>query len=194
MLEILSVCVYCGASNDVDNVYKKAAESLGQLLAEHGKCLVYGGGHVGLMGIIADAALEAGGDVVGIIPEHIQDQEEKHSRLTELHVVKTMHERKQMMAEKSDAFVILPGGLGTLDETFEILTWKYLGLHSKPIVLLNIDDYWTPLVDMVNHMVKSGFSKKHHRDLFQVIEHVDDLFPTLARIEDVSVPNHFEKA
>jgi uncharacterized protein (TIGR00730 family) len=105
-----------------------------------------------------------------------------------------MHERKKMMAEKSDAFVVLPGGLGTLDETFEMLTWKYLNLHNKPIIILNIDNYWTPLVDMVDHMIRAGFSKEHHRDMFQIINQVDDLFPILAKSDDKGSQEYLEKA
>ena len=129
----------------VSDTYKDAAHQLGTLLGQNGHQLVYGGGRVGLMGIVADATLAAGGPVVGIIPEHIQVLEVEHTGLTELLVVDSMHTRKRMMVDRSDAFVVLPGGLGTLDETFEILTWKQLRLHDKPIVVANIDGYWDPL-------------------------------------------------
>ena len=145
MKDVFSVCVYCGSSSRVSDTYKDAAHQLGTLLGENGHQLVYGGGRVGLMGIVADATLAAGGSVVGIIPEHIQVLEVEHTGLTELLVVDSMHTRKRMMVDRSDAFVVLPGGLGTLDETFEILTWKQLRLHDKPIVVANIDGYWDAL-------------------------------------------------
>ena len=137
----------------VSDTYKDAAHQLGTLLGQNGHQLVYGGGRVGLMGIIADATLAAGGPVVGIIPEHIQVLEVEHTGLSELLVVDSMHTRKRMMVDRSDAFVVLPGGLGTLDETFEILTWKQLRLHDKPIVVANIDGYWDPLEGMTGYMI-----------------------------------------
>ena len=141
-LSVQSVCIYCGSSNDVDDRYKKSARDVSTMLARQGKTIVYGGGHVGLMGIVADTALKAGAKVIGIIPEHIRAQEVQHTGLTELHVVPDMHTRKRMMVERADAFVILPGGLGTLDETFEILTWKKLKLHNKPVIIFNENGYW----------------------------------------------------
>ena len=141
--------------------------------------MVYGGGRVGLMGIAADAAIAAGGEVVGIIPEHIQSAEIEHTGLTELHVVDSMHTRKRMMVERADAFVILPGGLGTLDEAFEILTWKQLQLHDKPIVIADVDGYWRPLLGLIDHMVAQGFARIDRSALYSVADQIDDVFEAL---------------
>lgn len=175
MKKVKSVCVYCGTGSKVDDAYRTAAFAMGGLLAKDNVRLVYGGGKVGLMGLVADGCSKAGGEVVGIIPEHIQDKEVKNEDATEVIVVDSMHTRKHMMVEKSDAFVVMPGGFGTLDEFFEILTWKYLGLHDKPVVLLNIKGYFTPLLNMVDHMVGEGFTPFWHRTLFQVVERPEDV-------------------
>lgn len=174
-----SVCVYCGSSSRVADIHKQAAHALGDGLARRGIRLVYGGGRVGLMGIVADAALAAGGEVVGIIPEHIQSAEVEHTGLTELHVVDSMHTRKRMMVERSDAFVVLPGGLGTLDETFEILTWKQLGLHDKPIVIADVDGYWRPLLGLIDHMIAEGFARDTVQGFYRVADQIDDVFAAL---------------
>ncbi|MGK9166093.1 TIGR00730 family Rossman fold protein [Inquilinus limosus] len=186
MADIRSLCVYCGSSSRVDERYKTAAARLGALIAARGLQLVYGGGRVGLMGIVADAALGAGGRVVGIIPEHIQALEVEHTGLTELHVVDSMHTRKRMMFDRSDAFIVLPGGLGTLDETFEMLTWRQLKLHDKPIVFVDIDGYWRPFLRLVDHMVAQGFCRKEHRDLFQVVETVEEVFGAIAAPQPIA--------
>ncbi|HYG90539.1 MAG TPA: TIGR00730 family Rossman fold protein [Azospirillum sp.] len=183
-----SVCVYCGASSRVSDVYKKAAHELGAGLAEREIQVVYGGGRVGLMGIVADAAIGGGGSVVGIIPQHIQALEVEHTGLSELHVVDSMHTRKRMMVDRSDAFVVLPGGLGTMDETFEVLTWKQLRLHDKPIVIVDVDGYWTPLVGMIEHMITRGFCQPAHRGLFTVVDRVEDVFEALKREPEPAVP------
>ncbi len=175
MTEIKNVCVYCGSSSRVDDVYKNAATKMGHLIADEGWGVVYGGGRVGLMGLVADAALEKGAPVVGIIPEHIQEREVEHNDLTELHVVDTMHVRKQMMVDKSQAFVILAGGLGTLDELFELLTWKQLGLHDKPIVIVNIEGYWTKLLEAIDHIADAGFMRAEDKGLFVVVDGVEDV-------------------
>jgi hypothetical protein len=154
-----TVCVYCGASGAVREEYKTAARETGMMLAQRGAKVVYGGGHVGLMGIVADAALVAGGHVTGIIPRHIEEREVSHTTLSELVVVDTMHERKTMMVGRSDAFLILPGGFGTMDEFFEILTWRQLRLHAKPVVLANIGGFWDPLVRLMEHQVAEGFAR-----------------------------------
>jgi uncharacterized protein (TIGR00730 family) len=180
MAEIRSVCVYCGSSNRVDDVHKTAAHDLGTLIARRGWQLVYGGGRVGLMGLAADAAIAAGGRVVGIIPEHIQALEVEHTGLSELHVVDSMHTRKRMMVERSDAFAVLPGGLGTLDETFEILTWKQLRLHEKPVVLVDVAGYWRPLLRMLDGIIEAGFARPEHRDLFRVVGSVAEVPEALA--------------
>lgn len=175
MKNIKSVCVYCGSSSRVSDVYKEGAILLGQLLAGEKWNIVYGGGRVGLMGLVADAALEKGTKVIGIIPEHIQDREVQHKGLSELHVVDSMHIRKQMMVDKSDAFVVLAGGLGTLDELFELLTWKQLGLHDKPIVIVNIDGYWASLIKAIDNIADAGFMRPEDKGLFVVVDTVEDV-------------------
>ena len=175
MTDIQSVCVYCGSSSNVDDAYKEAATRLGNLIAETGWDVVYGGGRVGLMGLVADGALEKGAKVVGIIPEHIEEREVQHDSLTEMHVVDTMHIRKAMMVEKSQAFVILPGGLGTLDELFEIMTWKQLGLHDKPIVVVNMKGYWNKLVELTQSLADAGFMRQEDMGLFTVVDSVEDV-------------------
>lgn len=175
MTDIQSVCVYCGSSSNVDEAYKDAATRLGNLIAETGWDVVYGGGRVGLMGLVADGALEKGAKVIGIIPEHIEEREVQHDSLTEMHVVDTMHIRKAMMVEKSQAFVILPGGLGTLDELFEIMTWKQLGLHDKPIVVVNMKGYWAKLVELTQSLADAGFMRQEDMGLFTVVDSVEDV-------------------
>ena len=175
MTEIQNVCVYCGSSSRVDQAYKDAAVTLGQDIAAQGWGVVYGGGRVGLMGLVADAALEKGAKVIGIIPEHIQAREVEHNELTELHVVDSMHTRKQMMVDLSQAFVILPGGLGTLDEFFELITWKQLGLHDKPIVVVNLNGYWSDLLSCVDNIADVGFMRQEDKDLFVVVEKIEDV-------------------
>ncbi len=180
MTEVRAICVYCGSSNRVDERHKDSARRIGREIGERGLQLVYGGGRVGLMGIAADATLAAGGEVIGIIPGHIQELEVEHTGLTELHVVDSMHTRKRLMFDRSDAFVVLPGGLGTLDETFEIITWKQLGLHDKPVIIVDADGYWRPMLDMLEHMIGAGFARPEHRGLFRVVEDVDAVFDALA--------------
>jgi uncharacterized protein (TIGR00730 family) len=174
-----SVCVYCGSANAVAQKFKDSAQAVGSELARRGSRVVYGGGHVGLMGIVADSALKAGGTVIGIIPEHIRSQEIQHTGVTELHVVPDMHTRKRMMVERADAFVILPGGLGTLDEAFEILTWKKLKLHSKPIIIFNQDGYWDAMLSLIDQTISEGFSQPADRVLFTVVRDVEELFVAL---------------
>jgi uncharacterized protein (TIGR00730 family) len=163
-----AVCVFCGSSAGSRPEYADAARRLGRELAGHGLELVYGAGHVGLMGVLADAALEAGGRVVGVIPGALVARELAHRGLTELHVVETMHQRKALMADRSDAFVALPGGFGTADELFEILTWAQLGIHQKPVGLLNVLGYFDPLLGWVGHCVREGFLRSQHRQLLLV--------------------------
>lgn len=179
MPTIQSVCVYCGSAQSAKPVYKKAAQALGTALGAAGLRTVYGGGRIGLMGIVADSALAAGGEVVGIIPHHIQSREVVHQELTELHVVESMHVRKRMMVDRSDAFVVLPGGFGTLDEMFEIVTWKQLGLHDLPVLLVDVDGYWKPILDFVAHARAEGFLADRHLGLFQVLDSVGQVLPTL---------------
>ncbi|HXH03283.1 MAG TPA: TIGR00730 family Rossman fold protein [Candidatus Competibacteraceae bacterium] len=157
------ICVYCGANTGHDPRYTAAARALGRTLAEHGLGLVYGGGRVGLMGVVADAALAAGGEVIGVIPELLMRKEVGHRDITELYEVATMHERKALMVELADAFIALPGGLGTLDELFEILTWGQLGLHGKPVGLLNVNGFFDGLKSYLDHAMGQGFIKPAHR-------------------------------
>lgn len=157
MPDLLRVCVFCGSAPGARPSYEAAARALGTELARRGVGLVYGGAAVGLMGSVADAALAAGGEVVGVIPGALVDREIAHAGLTELRVVGSMHERKALMAELSDAFVALPGGMGTLEELFEVFTWRQLGLHAKPIALLDVEGYWAGLVAFLEHAEAEGF-------------------------------------
>lgn len=157
MPKIRRVCVYCGSRPGVRPAYAEAAGTLGRLLAEAGIGLVTGGGRVGLMGVVADAVLAAGGEATGVIPRALADREVGHEGMTTLHVVETMHERKATMADLADAFVALPGGLGTLEEIAEMLTWAQLGIHDKPCGLLDVEGYYAPLVRFVDHAVDEGF-------------------------------------
>jgi uncharacterized protein (TIGR00730 family) len=163
-----SICVFCGSSPGNDPAYAEAARSLGRTLAEGDITLVYGGGHVGLMGVVADAALGAGGEVIGVMPKSLVEREIGHTGLTKLHVVRSMHERQGLMSELSDGFVALPGGNGTLEEFFEVLTWAQLGEHRKPCGLLNVASYYDPLLAVFDQMVDRAFLKREHRELVLV--------------------------
>jgi uncharacterized protein (TIGR00730 family) len=163
---MLSICVYCGSRFGDSPRFAAAAHELGDAIARRGASLVYGGGRVGLMGVVADAALAAGGQVVGVIPEALMQREVGHSRLTELLVVRTMHERKQAMAERADAFIALPGGIGTLEEIYEVWSWQQLGYHDKPVALLNVDGYYDALIEFMAQSHRRGFvSQEQHRAL-----------------------------
>jgi uncharacterized protein (TIGR00730 family) len=159
----MRICVFCGSASGVRPAYRTAAEAMGRAVAARGLGLVYGGGHVGLMGATADGALAGGGEVIGVIPRTLMDRELGHRGLTSLRVVETMHDRKALMAELSDAFVALPGGIGTLEELFEAWTWAGLGIHRKPVALLDVEGYWDPLVAMADRMVAEGFLAPHLR-------------------------------
>lgn len=162
---MISLCVFCGARPGQDPEFQSGALALGKLLAEKNVTLVYGGGIVGLMGSVADGVLNAGGRVIGVIPDFLVKREMAHPNLTELHIVHSMHERKAKMAALSNGFIALPGGFGTLEELFEIITWAQLDLHQKPVGLLNINQFYTPLLDFVDHMTNQGFVSPRHRDL-----------------------------
>lgn len=172
---IRSVTVYCSSSNLAPEPFFRAAETLGRGLAERKIDLVFGGGHVGLMGRTADAALKAGGAVKGIIPRFLAEREVAHNGLTELHVVETMHERKMLLTGWADAFVILPGGLGTLDELMEILTWKHLGQHQKPIILLNVDGFWEQLLQFFERVAADRMIKPGYQDYYTVCNSADEV-------------------
>jgi uncharacterized protein (TIGR00730 family) len=175
-----SVCVFCGARFGADPATRELAANLGELLARERITLVYGGGGVGLMGVMANAALGAGGSVVGIIPSFLLKREAGHPALTQTVVVDTMHERKLEMFERSEAIIVLPGGLGTLEEFFEVLSWRTLGLHTKPIVIVDHGGYWKPLAALLRSCVDGGFADRSHLDLVAFIDDLDQLLPTLA--------------
>jgi uncharacterized protein (TIGR00730 family) len=189
-----SICVFCGSRPGTDPAYEVAARCLGQALAQANITLVYGGGNVGLMGVVADAALEAGGEVVGVIPEALMRREIGHPGLTKLHVVASMHERKAKMAELSDGFVALPGGTGTLEEFFEVLTWAQLGEHEKPCGLLDIAGYYGPLLAVFDHMVEKGFLKDHHREMLLLERDPTTLLERFARYEPPRVAKWIDES
>lgn len=174
------ICVFCGSSPGRRPEYREAAAALGRAMVRRGAGLVFGGGHVGIMGAVADAVLAAGGEATGVIPRGLQVRELAHGGLTELRVVDTMHERKALMAELSDAFVALPGGMGTLEETTEVLTWAQLGIHRKPVGLLDVAGYWSPFVAMLDHAVEEGFLRPDQRGLLLVEREVEPLLDRLA--------------
>jgi uncharacterized protein (TIGR00730 family) len=175
-----SVCVFCGARFGTAPVHRQLASNLGELLARQGITLVYGGGGVGLMGVMANAALAAGGKVTGVIPRFLLKREAGHPALTETRVVENMHERKLEMFERSEAIIVLPGGIGTLEEFFEVLSWRTLGLHIKPIVIVDQDGYWKPLAALLRSCVEGGFADRAHLDLVAFIDGLDQLLPTLS--------------
>ncbi len=174
-----ALCVYCGSSNNVAARHLEAAAELGRLAAGRGIGIVFGGGRVGLMGALADGALDAGGRVTGVIPQHLQDLEVGHNGIHEMIVVDSMHARKRRMFEISDAFCALPGGLGTLDETFEIVTWKQLGLHDRPVVLVNVDGFWDPLLALLAHQLEAGYIRPRHAGLYRVVERIESVFDAI---------------
>jgi len=182
-----SVCVFCGARFGIAPGSRELAASLGQLLAREQMTLVYGGGGVGLMGVLANSALKAGGKVVGVIPRFLLKREAGHPALTETVVVENMHERKLEMFERCDAIVVLPGGLGTLEEFFEVLSWRTLGLHTKPIVIVDLGGYWQPLAALLRSCVEGGFAERAHLDVVAFIETLDQLLPTLAAMPHATV-------
>ena len=184
------ICVFCGSARGRGDTYLRGAEQVGAELARRGITVVYGGAAVGTMGSLADGALRAGGQVVGVIPEGLAEWDITHQGLTELHVVADMHQRKAMMAARSEAFIALPGGSGTLEELFEIWTWAHIGLHTKPIGLLNTSGYFTPLVAFLDHMTSEGFLNQPHRDTLIVEEDLDTL---LARFAAYEPPTHVRK-
>ena len=176
------VCVFCGASSGRLPEYAEAARAFGAAAAARGLGIVYGGGRVGLMGAVADAALAAGGEVIGVIPQELVDRELAHGGLTELHVVGSLHERKALMAELSDGFVALPGGFGTLDELLEQLTWSQLGLHDKPVGLFDVEEYWRPLIELARHATEEGFVRESDLGAIAVGTDAEGLLDRLQRM------------
>lgn len=179
MSEISAICVFCGSRMGTDPAYEAAARGLGRMMAERGIRLVYGGGHIGLMGVVADAVLESGGQVTGVIPDFLRRREVGRNDLTDLVVTDSMHSRKQRMFELADAFVTLPGGLGTLDETIEVATWKQLGLHAKPIVILDAAGYWTALSTLLASVVQGGFAYGDIQTLWSVVDAPEQVFDAI---------------
>lgn len=185
-----SICVYCGSKPGDQDIYTQCAQQVGQWIGQHGGQLVYGGGRNGLMGTVADATLAAGGRVVGIIPQALVEKEWSHTECTELHVVQTMHERKQMMAERADAFLAIPGGIGTLEEFFEAWTWRQLGYHNKPIGLLNLNGYYSPMLEFLNGVVAQQFMGPWQMDLIQADTDALKLLPSL--VQSAGLPIQFK--
>jgi len=174
MQSIRSICVYCGSGSGSDEAFREAARTLGRMLAESNIGLVYGGGRIGLMGEVARSVLEAGGNVIGIIPEFLKAREVMLADAQELHVVPDMHTRKQLMFEKADAFIALPGGIGTLEELVEQMTWAQLGRHEKPILIADINGFWRPLLSLLAHMRESGFVRAGLEVRYLVAERIED--------------------
>lgn len=176
-----SVCVYCGSRLGAKPAYRALAQALGTAIGRRGWQLVYGGGRAGLMGEVAEATLAAGGTVVGVIPDSLMKLEVGHAGLTELHVVDTMHQRKQLMAERSDAFIAMPGGIGTFEELFEVWTWRHLGYHDRPLGLLEAAGYWAPMVAFLRHSVAEGFMGDDQMAMLHIDDDIERLLDQLAR-------------
>jgi uncharacterized protein (TIGR00730 family) len=183
-----NICVFCGSGSGVNSVYAQTAQAVGRLLCWRGVDLVYGGGNVGLMGVLADACLAQGGRVIGVIPQALVDKEVAHSGLTELRVVSSMHERKAIMSDSSDAFMALPGGYGTWEELFEMLTWSQLGIHRKPCGLLNVNGYYDPLLELADKAVSEGFLREANRDLLLSDDDPERLLDRLSTLAADEVP------
>jgi uncharacterized protein (TIGR00730 family) len=188
------VCVFCGSSFGARPSYEAAARTLGKLLPARGSELVYGGGNVGLMGALADSAMAAGGEVIGVIPDHLERREVAHRGVTELRVVDSMHTRKALFEELSDGFVALPGGLGTYEELFEILTWGQLGLHTKPVGLLDVDDFYAPLHVFLNHAVEQRFVRPEHRSMLMIDDNAERLLDRMEAWEPPTVEKWLDRS
>jgi uncharacterized protein (TIGR00730 family) len=171
----MNVCVYCSASERIDQKFKSLAYDVGQYMAQNKYALVFGGGCLSMMGALSSGVVENGGYAIGFIPEHLKGKEGENTNIQELHIVDSMHTRKLKMSEKSDAFLILPGGFGTLDEFFEIMTWKQIGIHNKPIIILNAFGYWTHLITLMNNIIDHEFAHPDHRGIFNVIGKINQL-------------------
>ncbi|PHZ83372.1 TIGR00730 family Rossman fold protein [Paremcibacter congregatus] len=186
MAHINSICVYCGSRPGRNGRFSKMAKEFGELLAAEKIRLVYGGGNVGLMGVIANSVMTAGGMVTGIIPQHLDEEEVGLKDATDFYVVDNMHDRKRMMFDHSDAFVALPGSIGTLDETIEVITWKQLQLHAKPIVIVNVDGYWDPLLTLIDNCITEEFTSPATRGLFHVVSSVTEVVPYLKSLPEIN--------
>lgn len=177
-----TVCVFCGAQNKVPRIHLDMGNALGRRLADSGISLVYGGGDCGIMGAVANAVMQNGGWVTGVFPESLRNIENEHQSLNKIIIVDSMHTRKEIMYKKADVFVILPGGFGTMDEMFEILTWKQLELHHKPIVIFNHEHYWDHLVALMDNIIAKGFARFETKSLYQVVDSLDELMNYLIRL------------
>jgi hypothetical protein len=188
-----TICVFCGSSVGREQVYAARAEQVARFLLEKGITLVYGGANVGLMAVLADTMLAGGGKVIGVMPKSLVEREVAHGGLTEMHIVEGMQERKALMADLSDAFLALPGAFGTLDELFEVLTWNQLGIVNKPVGLLNISGFFSPLLQMLDHAVAEKFLRPEHRDMLQAADDIAELFGMLERYEPVTAEKWIER-
>lgn len=189
-----SICVFCGSSLGALAAYGEAARQTGQVIAESGYRLVYGGAKVGLMGVVADAALAAGGEVVGVLPQALQEKELGHEGLTEFYLVGSMHERKAKMADLSDGFIALPGGVGTLEEIFEVWTWGQLGYHAKPCGFLNIEGYYDHLTAFLDHQTTEGFTKKEMRDMVRITETPEEMLEFFRNYQAPTTPKWINRS
>ena len=187
MPKVSAICVYCGASEKVDPKYKEYAKKLGHLMVQDDIALVYGGSQIGLMGATADAVLEAGGRVYGVLPEHLQTYEKGHDGITQLTITKDMHQRKKQMFKLAEAFVVMPGGFGTMDETFEIITWRQLRLHNYPVIIVNVDGYWDELIALFDGIIAKGFASEETRQLYHVVDKVEDVIPTILAMPEPTI-------
>ena len=188
-----SLCVFCGSRSGENPHFAQAAQAVGQWIGQHGGQLVYGGGNNGLMGLLADAALDAGASVVGVIPQSLEIKEHAKRECTELHVVPSMHRRKQLMAERADAFLILPGGIGTLEEWFEVWSWRQLGYHDKPIGVLNVGGFYDPMLAALGQSAQAGFMDTWQLDLIQISSHIETLLPALVQNAGFAAPDRLEQ-
>jgi len=190
----ISICVFCGSRYGADSRFRAAAARLGELAGRARVGLIYGGGHVGLMGAVADAAIAEGGKVTGLIPSRLLEREVGHRAITELIVTKDMFERKQQMIDRADAFVILPGGLGTLDELLEVVTLRQLGYHAKPIVLVNLGGYWDPLAALVDRVIEQKFADPSARTLYRMVDTIEEVLPALGVGQPPAAPLRVARA
>lgn len=184
------IAVFCGASKGNNPIYVNRAYELGKFLAHNGYELVYGAGSIGIMGAVADGVLDYDGKAIGIMPKFLGEREIAHKNLTEYHVVNTMHERKKMISDMSDAFLMLPGGAGSLEEFFEVFTWAQIGLHDKPIGVLNVMQFFNPLEDMINHLISSGFVSEDYKDLATFEEDIEILFQSLQQKQTTKIRDY----
>ncbi len=177
--QLTAVCVFCGSRDGTNPSFLKASKTLGRQCANSGIRVVYGGAGIGMMGAVARSALDAGGKVTGIVPKFLTEMEPQLDGLDDFILTETMHDRKIKMYEISDAFVIMPGGIGTLDETMEILTWRQLGVHAKPVIIANLDNYWDPFLEMIDHVIEQGYAGENVRGLYRTVTSVEDILPTI---------------